>query len=127
MAALGSKLRTLDGGGIAFWCPGCDEAHQIRVGVPDRPSWTFNGNAERPTFSPSVLVRSGHFAPHFDGHCWCTFYKENPPEPGETPFACSVCHTFVTDGRIQFLGDCTHALAGQTVDLPDWPTSGLLD
>ena len=31
------------------------------------------------------------------------------------------CHTFVTDGRIQFLGDCTHALAGQTVDLPDWP------
>jgi hypothetical protein len=27
---------------------------------------------------------------------------------------------FVTDGRIQFLGDCTHALAGQTVDLPDW-------
>jgi hypothetical protein len=23
----------------------------------------------------------------------------------------------VTDGRIQFLGDCTHALAGQTVDL----------
>lgn len=25
-----------------------------------------------------------------------------------------------TDGRIQFLNDCTHALAGQTVDLPDW-------
>jgi hypothetical protein len=22
-------------------------------------------------------------------------------------------------GRIQFLGDCTHALAGQTVDLPE--------
>lgn len=30
------------------------------------------------------------------------------------------CHSFVTDGRIQFLGDCTHSLAGQTVDLPDW-------
>ena len=25
-----------------------------------------------------------------------------------------------TDGRIQFLGDCTHHLAGQTVDLPDF-------
>ena len=25
----------------------------------------------------------------------------------------------VTDGRIQFLGDCTHDLAGQTVDLDD--------
>jgi hypothetical protein len=30
-----------------------------------------------------------------------------------------VCHSFVTDGKIQFLGDCTHALAGQTVELPE--------
>lgn len=30
------------------------------------------------------------------------------------------CHSFVTDGRIQFLGDSKHQLAGQTVDLPDW-------
>ena len=29
------------------------------------------------------------------------------------------CHSFVTDGRIQFLADCTHPLAGQTVDLPE--------
>ena len=27
---------------------------------------------------------------------------------------------FVTDGRIQYLADSTHALAGQTVDLPEW-------
>jgi len=31
----------------------------------------------------------------------------------------SVCHSYVTDGRIQFLADCTHALAGLTVDLPE--------
>ncbi len=30
-----------------------------------------------------------------------------------------VCHSFVRDGRIQFLPDCSHKLAGQTVDLPD--------
>jgi hypothetical protein len=30
-----------------------------------------------------------------------------------------LCHTFVTDGQIQYLGDCTHALAGQTVDLQE--------
>ncbi len=35
----------------------------------------------------------------------------------------AVCHTFVTDGRIQFLGDCTHVMAGQTVDLPVWRRS----
>lgn len=23
--------------------------------------------------------------------------------------------------RVKYLGDCTHALAGQTVDLPPWP------
>jgi len=31
------------------------------------------------------------------------------------------CHSFVRDGRIEFLSDCTHALKGQTVDLPDLP------
>ncbi|MNJ76318.1 hypothetical protein D3C77_735750 [compost metagenome] len=34
-----------------------------------------------------------------------------------------VCHSFVTDGRSQYLTDCTHALAGQTVDLPEWEAS----
>ena len=60
------------------------------------PRWGFNGNVDAPTFTPSVLVR----------YSW----SDGP----------RVCHSFVTDGRIQFLGDCTHNLAGQTVDLPDW-------
>jgi len=30
-----------------------------------------------------------------------------------------ICHSFITDGKIQFLSDCTHHLAGQTVDLND--------
>lgn len=32
----------------------------------------------------------------------------------------SVCHSFVRDGQIQYLGDCTHEYAGKTVDLPDF-------
>lgn len=39
-------------------------------------------------------------------------------QPGGLP---SVCHCFVADGAMQFLGDCTHALAGQTVPIPEWP------
>lgn len=79
----------------------------------------------KPTFSPSVLVRNGHYLPgriSADGSCWCTYNAEKEAK-GEkpAPFKCGVCHSFVTDGRIQFLGDCTHALAGQTVDLPTWP------
>jgi len=30
-----------------------------------------------------------------------------------------VCHYFLKGGMLQFLGDCTHTLAGQTVPLPE--------
>jgi hypothetical protein len=56
--------------------------------------WQFNGDVEKPTFTPSLLAFN------------------SPPPNGR-------CHSFVKDGRIQFLGDCTHELKGQTVDLPD--------
>lgn len=58
------------------------------------PRWTWNGSLEAPTFTPSILVN------------------------GNTPSA--RCHSFVKDGKIQFLNDCFHELKGQTVDLPDW-------
>lgn len=35
--------------------------------------------------------------------------------------ASTICHYFIKAGRIEFCGDCTHALKGQTVDLPDFP------
>lgn len=100
MAAVSSKLRSVEGGRLMFWCPGCDGAHA--VGVGDGPRWGYNENPHAPTFTPSVLVR-------YDG--------ADAGKDGAPP---AVCHSFVTDGRIQFLGDCTHELAGQTVDLPDF-------
>jgi hypothetical protein len=118
MAALGKKLRTQEGERLAFWCPGCNEAHAITT-APGR--WSFNGDADRPTFSPSILVRSGHYAlDRPPGNCWCDFAARYPGD-GPVPFKCERCHSFVTDGQIQFLDDCTHELAGQTVPLPDFP------
>ncbi|MHB8284091.1 MAG: DUF6527 family protein [Caulobacteraceae bacterium] len=85
--------------GYTFHCPGCNEGHKIYTTNPNvRPVWSFNGNTERPTFTPSLLI---------------TWRDPDGEIPNE------VCHSFITDGRIQFLGDCTHALAGQTVDLPE--------
>lgn len=112
-------LRTLEGGLVAFWCPGCEELHQVRVRPADSPSWDFNGDYDRPTFSPSILVRSGHFLPsHKPGDgCWCTYCAEDGAD-GTPGFSCKQCHSFVRDGKIQFLGDCSHSLAGQTVDIP---------
>lgn len=116
MSELSKVLRSAEGGRLHFWCPGCDEAHGISV-APG--GWGWNGSAEAPTFTPSVLVRGGHYMPGHEGSCWCTYNAAHPAAPA--PFRCKVCHSFVTGGRIQFLGDCTHALAGQTVDLPDYP------
>lgn len=113
-------MRSIEGGQLAFWCPGCNMAHAVTVGAG---GWAGPGDVDRPTFSPSILVRSGHHASHYKAgdNCWCTYYAENPPPPSERRFECAICHSFVTDGRIQFLGDCTHKLAGQTVELPEFP------
>lgn len=91
--------------GWMFECPGCDHGHM------PTPSWAFNGDLERPTFSPSILVR---------GFDWPTDEERARIMAGEeVPRRPFVCHSFVRDGRIEFLGDCTHPLAGQTVDLPE--------
>lgn len=111
-------LRTMEGGLVSFWCPGCQEAHSVRTESMDgKPVWGFNGDYDRPTFTPSVLMTSGHYVSfHKPGDlCWCSYDAEHPDRTA--PFKCTVCHSFVTDGKIQFLGDCTHALAGQTVAL----------
>lgn len=68
----------------------------IRGKVQAGPTWIWNGDTERPTLIPSILTTVG---------------KPNcSNDPDETYF---VCHSFVTDGQVQFLSDCTHEFAGQ--------------
>lgn len=93
-----------------FYCEGCKENHFFNS------SWTFNGDFVKPTVTPSILVSSGHYAPEYKGDtCWCTYNAEHPDELA--PFRCYRCHSYVTNGKIQYLSDCTHELAGKTVDL----------
>lgn len=105
MAALSKKLRSIEGGLISFFCPGCDDWHVLNVDNPHHPRWQFNGDVERPSFEPSI----------------CVTYPANPDAEEEFKEwrVERRCHSFVRGGRIQFLDDCTHQLAGQTVDLPD--------
>ena len=86
---------------LQFWCPGCDDVHQINT--KGEAAWEWDGNLEAPTVSPSILV----LRDVFDGL-----------ESSE-----SRCHSFLKGGVWQFLGDCTHSLAGKTVPmvpLPEW-------
>jgi hypothetical protein len=77
-----------------FTCPGCNDAHAIDE------RWQFNGDFERPTFSPSFL----------------TWNDPNPAAMEGSKFRSGWrCHSFIRDGRIEFCADSTHALAGQAV------------
>lgn len=105
-------LRTVGGNLVGFWCPGCAQMHVVRV-PPHAFAWDFNGDYDRPTFMPSVLVTGVERMTDAE-HARAMAGEKIEPRPLR-------CHSFVRDGRIEFLGDCTHALAGRTVDLPPPP------
>ena len=75
-----------------FFCPGCGYYHWVRVSG-DHPCWMWNGDVSSPTISPSLLV------------------NQNTDQ---------CCHSFITDGKMQYLGDCSHNYKGQTLEIPDW-------
>lgn len=78
---------------VEWHCPGCNTLHCVPIkgsATQGGQRWTWNDRIGRPILSPSV---------HF----------KDPP----------VCHSFVQEGKIQFLSDCGHALAGQTVPMID--------
>ena len=117
-----TPLRSCSNGRMAFWCPGCNDAHSIPIGDGPGPRWQMSGTLEQPTFQPSILVTTGHYmARHAPGDgCACDWQERNPGvEPW--PWPCRRCHSYVTEGQIQFLADCTHELAGFTVPIPPWP------
>ena len=105
-------VRDVDAGdaGVWFYCPGCETHHRIVVG-----RWSWNASEDLPTFAPSVLVRFFQLSP--EGIAMID-RGDPPPAGGRYPGADVVCHSFVRDGRIEYLADSTHRYAGQTIDLP---------
>jgi hypothetical protein len=105
----------LEAGQAAFYCNGCKRVHSINVKYEGMPKWGFNGNVESPTFTPSILAKYTH----------PKGYTNDNPAPADFSgdYVTDVCHTFITDGKIQYLGDCTHELAGQTIELPEFKWS----
>jgi len=73
-------------------CPGCGYEHAFSL-KSEGGHHEFNLDLDNPTVSPSLLQ---NFRPD------------------------RICHSFIKDGHIQFLNDCWHELAGQTIELPDY-------
>lgn len=118
MAAGSVTLVRVAGNGAApgrslwLWCPGCDDAHRITIGSPN--GWMWDGSEMAPTISPSIKVTGVQWTPDTG------FHKPNHRVAAGEQI---VCHSFVRAGRWEFLADCTHVLAGQSVPmvpLPDW-------
>ncbi len=96
-----AKIKLLQGtkGVYQFWCPGCKEVHQVWTDKDDGVDpWCYNGNVDKPTISPSIKVTM----------------------PNRSTMGVNdICHSFIKDGKIEYLSDCTHSMAGKTVAMID--------
>jgi len=81
--------------GYMMKCPGCKGFHYIPTAKPNSigARWNFDGNMEKPTFSPSIHQLPGNGVKR--------------------------CHFHIIAGQIQYCTDSEHALAGQTVPMID--------
>lgn len=93
-----AKFHLIEENYVAWHCPGCESGHGVPVNEhKSGRGWQWNGSLDSPTLAPSILVNVGRANP--DAH---------------------LCHTFINNGMIQFLPDCTHNMAGKTVLVPEW-------
>jgi hypothetical protein len=76
-----------------FYCPGCCQSHFFWT--KGNVAWGFNGDVNKPTVSPSIKV------------------EYNGADKN------TICHSFIRNGFIEYLNDCTHSLAGKTIELED--------
>lgn len=85
-------------GVYSFWCPGCNTRHFVNTENEgyDHPIWGFNEDVDKPTITPSIKVTM----------------------PNHTTMGVDdICHSFIRDGKIEYLSDCTHELAGKTIEM----------
>jgi hypothetical protein len=93
---------------LVFFCPGCQGPHAPRIAhgretvlsveqTQQRAGlWAWNGSLDAPTLTPSIKVTS------------------------TDDDVVNVCHSFLTDGQMHFLDDCSHAYRGQVVPLAEY-------
>ena len=91
IAEASHRLRMVRPGILAMWCPGCHCAHQLDVHAVNHDGKVIGWDGDHER--PTVEPTL-----NFDG-----------------------CEFLLRAGVLYFLNNCRHALAGQTVPLPDFP------
>lgn len=109
-----------ENGEYSFYCPGCKCHHNVWTKISKRNSkctWAFNGDMDKPTFSPSLLVRWVDLPVNLEkGKDGKYVLGEDGRVKGAKDI---VCHSFIKEGMIQYLSDCTHDLRGKTIEIPN--------
>ena len=82
---------------VEFLVPsGLFEYRRLMIGDSKKPNqWSWNYDVDEPTFRPSVLSKAS-----WAGKPW-------------------LCHSYITNGVVKFLGDCTHNNKNKSMPLKD--------
>jgi hypothetical protein len=89
--------------------------HYIRVHGVD-PKWTFNNDAVKSTFGPSVRISGKQCVYDAQGKWTGLWVLDDHGRAKDF-----ICHYFLIDGELRFCGDSTHKLAAQSIKLPPLP------
>lgn len=89
------KVHPTDPTMYMYWDVATNQANAFRIS--DDRGWSWNGDFDCPTVQPSILTTL------------------------PTAHGVERNHVFIRSGKVQYLSDCTHALAGQTVDMVEFP------
>lgn len=86
-----AKVRVRKDNNFIIYCPACKKEHAFNK------SWGFNNDFDKPTVDSSLLVNG------YDEEL-CVDFR---------------CHSFIKEGTIIYLGDCTHDMKGERIPLPE--------
>lgn len=100
---------------LSFYCPGCKMMHNVYLKHPEnkQASWDWNMCVKEPTFSPSLLI-NGTARITDEERDILMAGGEIEPRP-------YTCHFFIRNGKLEYLGDCSHDLKGKTLAMMDVP------
>lgn len=79
--------------------------HVVPIRTEPHPCWKFDGNADAPTITPSLIK----------------FIPERTDKDGRVHPRWTLCHCIVTNGEITFCDDSPHEFSGKTVPMQPIP------